>query len=253
MISGRTGCKLLPPGQHRGEPARLSSAQLSSLPRRVDQRPRFDEIVAQGALGACVANAASLACMQRMMAQGIGSWRPARLPLYRAALKIDGAWPADDGTFVETMVRVLSEQGMSDEASSPYSDTKKALRQESGAAYEAAASRCRLVSWKPLELDPDAFKFELLAGHPIVFAMALRESFDRVSDDGLVRVPRRGEAEVGGHAMRCVGYDEDGVVAANSWGRRWGSDGYCHLPWSMVTDPEHMRSAYSIQTLRCAA
>ena len=36
----------------------------------------------------------------------------------------------------------------------------------------------------------------------------------------------------GGHAVACVGYDKDGLIIRNSWGRMWGSDGYCKLPYS---------------------
>lgn len=252
LTGGWTGCKLLAPGEHKGQPSAISAAQRSSFPRRVDHRPAFDEIVAQGEIGSCVGNGSALAFAQRLAAQGLGTWRPSRLQIYRACLRIDGTWPRDEGTYVETAVKVLSEQGAGPESLAPYSDAQRSLRRDPSDAYVSAAARCRLVSWQPLELDRDSFKFELLAGHPIVFAMSLRESFDRVGDDGAVPVPRRGEEEIGGHCMRCVGYDEDGLVVANSWGRRWGCDGYCFLPWSVATDPQHMRSAYSFQTVRCA-
>ena len=36
----------------------------------------------------------------------------------------------------------------------------------------------------------------------------------------------------GGHAVACVGYDEEGLIIRNSWGESWGYSGYCTLPYS---------------------
>jgi len=35
----------------------------------------------------------------------------------------------------------------------------------------------------------------------------------------------------GGHAVLVVGYDQQGVYIQNSWGKEWGSKGFCVLPW----------------------
>ena len=38
----------------------------------------------------------------------------------------------------------------------------------------------------------------------------------------------------GGHAVACVGYNEEGLIIRNSWGTVWGSGGYCTLPYSQL-------------------
>lgn len=38
----------------------------------------------------------------------------------------------------------------------------------------------------------------------------------------------------GGHAVACVGYDEEGLIIRNSWGYQWGLNGYCTLPYSQL-------------------
>ena len=38
----------------------------------------------------------------------------------------------------------------------------------------------------------------------------------------------------GGHAVACVGYDEEGLIIRNSWGSQWGLNGYCTLPYSQL-------------------
>lgn len=36
----------------------------------------------------------------------------------------------------------------------------------------------------------------------------------------------------GGHAICCIGYDENGFILLNTWGRNFGDNGKCYLPYS---------------------
>ena len=42
--------------------------------------------------------------------------------------------------------------------------------------------------------------------------------------------------EEGGHAICCIGYDENGFILKNTWGGAWGDFGNCYLPYSQVND-----------------
>ena len=44
----------------------------------------------------------------------------------------------------------------------------------------------------------------------------------------------RGSRLEGGHAIACVGYNEDGFILLNSWGTQWGDYGKCILPYSDI-------------------
>lgn len=37
--------------------------------------------------------------------------------------------------------------------------------------------------------------------------------------------------QVGGHAVMCPGYDQDGPWVQNSWGLNWGQNGFAHISW----------------------
>lgn len=52
-----------------------------------------------------------------------------------------------------------------------------------------------------------------------------------------------GEFE-GGHAIAIVGYDEEGFIIRNSWGKSYGKDGYYHLKYDDFGD-----SFYEIWTM----
>ena len=38
----------------------------------------------------------------------------------------------------------------------------------------------------------------------------------------------------GGHAIVCIGYDEEGFILLNSWGPKWGYNGKCILPYDQL-------------------
>ena len=48
---------------------------------------------------------------------------------------------------------------------------------------------------------------------------------------------------LGGHAVICTGYNEDGVFIQNSWGEEWGKFGFACLSWSLF-NKEFMVGAY---------
>ena len=43
--------------------------------------------------------------------------------------------------------------------------------------------------------------------------------------------PKEGD-EKSGHAMVIVGYNETGFIIRNSFGEKWGDNGYCEYPYS---------------------
>jgi hypothetical protein len=55
----------------------------------------------------------------------------------------------------------------------------------------------------------------------------------------------RTAAPAGGHAFALVGYDETGFLVQNSWGRKWGDDGF-----AILTYDDWLRSAYDAWVAR---
>jgi len=75
--------------------------------------------------------------------------------------------------------------------------------------------------------------------HPFVLGLAIHRSFltRRVRRTGIVPVPGRRDAFVGGHAVVAVGYLHARrlLIFRNSWGEDWGDRGYGYLPYDFLT------------------
>jgi len=93
----------------------------------------------------------------------------------------------------------------------------------------------------------------LAEGFPFVFGFSVYESFesDRVKSTGVVPMPKKGEKYLGGHAVMAVGYDQvrERFIVRNSWGARWGVDGYCYMPYAYLDNDD---LATNFWTLRVA-
>jgi C1A family cysteine protease len=79
----------------------------------------------------------------------------------------------------------------------------------------------------------------LADGYPFVFGFSVYSSFmsEEVADSGNAPMPKSDEQLLGGHAVLAVGYDSatQRFLVRNSWGIRWGQDGYFTMPFAYLT------------------
>lgn len=71
-------------------------------------------------------------------------------------------------------------------------------------------------------------KYSLLSNGPCIFALPV---YDSGRNDFW-----NGNRFEGGHAICCIGYDENGFILKNTWGKNWGDFGNCYLPYSQVNE-----------------
>lgn len=91
-------------------------------------------------------------------------------------------------------------------------DALKILKLDSGNKY---MKYYRLRSWMQI-------KWSLIANGPCILALPVRSMNNEFW---------KGSGDFGGHAVACVGYDEDGFIIQNSWGSGWGYGGLTKLPY----------------------
>jgi uncharacterized tellurite resistance protein B-like protein len=223
----------------------LARAAAAELPRRVDLRPFLSPVEDQRTTSSCAANAVAGA-YEYLVRRHLGEdgYDVSRLFIYYNGRAVDGVEGEDGGSVIGSLIEALRELGACSEETWPF-DEARVNEEPSDEAYQEAAHF--LVEDNALvATDLDAWRAVLAEGYPIVFGIALFESFDRQRRPGLVPMPSPDEVareEHSGHAMLAVGYsDRDRVfIVRNSWGERWGDRGYCYIPYDYLMSPEHNR------------
>ncbi len=76
--------------------------------------------------------------------------------------------------------------------------------------------------------DINEIKSAIVTTGPILLCVPV---YDNFIPDANGRIPYPKGNLRGYHGMAGPGYERDGLVPQNSWGREWGVDGKCILPW----------------------
>jgi C1A family cysteine protease len=234
-----------------------------TLPDRIDLREQCPEVVDQGSIGSCVANAccSAMAFLER---EALASLFFSRLFLYYFTRVAEGIPPTEDsGTLIRVAIQVLIERGVPYESTWPYDPAEErfSLVPSSEAQAEALEHRA-LFFYSCVNTDgaPSLFaiKASLSQGFPVVVGFAVPENMmsAECAETGIVEFPASGEGLVGGHAVLRVGYDDNMMVGSdkgawlclNSWGSSWGINGYFWLPYrfdtaGLAADPWTIRKA----------
>ena len=72
----------------------------------------------------------------------------------------------------------------------------------------------------------------------VAIGFQVYQSFMKIGADGVMPMPKPSERVVGGHAVLVVGYDDGkkAVLVRNSWGTKWGDQGYFWMPYAFIAD-----------------
>ena len=217
-------------------PAKLAKA----LPQKLDLRDGFPDCYNQGALGSCTANAISGALQFLERKEGSGDPEmPSRLFIYYNERALEGSVGSDSGAQIRDGIKSVVKRGFCAEDLWPY-DIKRFAVKPAERCYDAALKE-RVSQYLRLDHDgPVPLLTCLASGYPFVFGFSVYESFEqpRVAATGVVEMPRMGERVLGGHAVVACGYDlkASRFIVRNSWGGRWGMNGYFTMPFAYLTN-----------------
>ena len=219
-----------------------------TIPSLVDLRTSglLPPVYDQGELGSCTANAIGAAYEYQQRKQNLEIYTPSRLFIYYGERQIEGTINSDAGAEIRDGMKVVANLGAPHEELWPY-DIVKFARKPSPATYvDAAKHNC--LAYESVEVSAVAVKAALAAGHPVIIGFTVYESFNSISKDGRMPLPKPGEKVEGGHAVLVVGYKKmkikgtstttDHAIIRNSWGPGWAVKGYFYMPlkWLCNTD-----------------
>jgi C1A family cysteine protease len=223
---------------HRDHSYAAPSAVLGSLPPAVDLRDACPPVYQQGHLGSCTANAIAAAIQfDRMKQRVVPVFTPSRLFIYYNAREMLGTVDSDSGSMIRDAMKSVAQMGACPERLWHY-DVAAFRARPSNACYQIAGWH-KAVSYQRLEQDISHMKACLTSGYPFVFGFTVYESFEssQTASTGRAGMPGRDEQVVGSHAVLAVGYDDaqNSFIVRNSYGPRWGMNGYFTLPYAYMT------------------
>jgi len=225
-----------------------------SLPASVDLREWCSPVDDQGMLGSCTAHA-GVGLIEYYEKKAFGKFiKASRLFLYKVTRNLMKA-KGDTGAFLRTTIGAIVLFGVPPEEYWQYTDDEKRFDEEPPAFCYAFAQNYQAITYFRHDA-PGARKNDILAsikthlaqGHPAMFGFSVYSSIRESEKDGKIPFPSQGEKFLGGHAIVAVGYS-DGIeitnpyngnktvgalLIRNSWGTKWGENGYGWLPYEYV-------------------
>ena len=209
--------------------------KISEIPKYKDLRAYCSNIVDQGNLGSCTANAIVSGLREYLELQDkLTLTVLSRLFLYYEERKIEGTINIDSGAQIRDGMKVLNKLGVCPEQDDPYFIEKFKLPPSRKSIKDA--KKFTIAEYSRI-WDIQDLKLSIAEDKPVVCGIKVYESFesDIVANSGIVPMPKKGESILGGHAVLAVGYNENKkqVIMRNSWGEEWGDNGYFYLPYDV--------------------
>lgn len=221
-----------------------------TLPAKVDLsaiKPGMPGVYDQGEIGSCTGNAIAAAVEYVLRRQpATREFVPSRLFIYYNERYIEGTVASDAGAEIRDGIKAVAQWGVCSE--SPQADPAAVwpYRIDQFTVHPptecyTAALRDLVRNYSRVSQDLPSMQRCLAGGWPIVFGFSVYASFesDEVARTGIVPMPGTTEAQEGGHAVLCVGYDDSTKMfkVRNSWGPGWGDRGYCYIPYDYLLNP----------------
>ena len=211
------------------------------IPEFLDLRSKFPECYDQEDIGSCT-GCAIVGAYQFVNPK----YRGSILFQYYNERLIEHTTSADSGATVADGMRSLKLYGLCLDTEWPY--TKDFSKKPSKACYLAAAKH-KAINVYNVRQDIHSMKLNL----PFVIGIKVYESFesDKTQKTGIIPMPDTKKEELmGGHCIVVCGYDDNtkNWTCRNSWGNKWGDNGYFYLPYEYITSHHLSSDIWKIET-----
>ena len=172
-----------------------------------------------------------------------------RLFIYYNERAIEHSVRSDSGAMIRDGIKTLAKQGVCPEQKWPY--VIAAFTKKPPAPCYTAAKQHTISSYHRIG-SLNEMRACLAEGYPFVFGFSVYQAFESaaVAKNGVLNLPKRGERQLGGHAVCAVGYDDQAkrLLVRNSWGPRWGQKGYFTMPYDYAANRDLADDFWTIRT-----
>ena len=216
----------------------------TNLTRVVSNVAHCGPVLDQGELGSCTANAIAGAYTYRYNLENNASagseneFLPSRLFVYYNERRMEGNVKTDAGAEIKDGIKSVKKVGVCPESMWPY-DITKFTEKPPTECYDEAKKCHHATEEHRVVKTLDSLKGCLETGRVFAFGFIVFESFEDQTKwvDGVMPLPAKGEKVLGGHAVLCVGYDDNKkcFLVRNSWSDKWGLDGNFYMPYEFMT------------------
>lgn len=191
-----------------------------TIPKELDLRPYLTPVVNQGEQGTCSAQVAK--CMkeyQELKLQGLKGEEGTMSAQFIYNLRSE---PEYQGMTPRETMQILQKEGICRELIYPYGTIEYPDYMPTDAFSDA--SNFKIQHYAQLSTQEGVKKALVKNGVCYI-------CFPVFNEGARMWKPQQGEQDMGGHAMAVVGYNSKGFIIRNSWGSRWGDNGYTTYPY----------------------
>lgn len=220
------------------------------LPDIIDMRSQMTAVYDQGNLGSCTAQAIAAALEWEWKEnRKTDSFLPSRLFLYYNERVLENTIDIDAGAMLRTGMKVINKFGFCDENYWPY-EISVFRKKPHDIAYDKADDNI-VYNYARVTQSRKALRATLAQNQPIVCGFAVYSSIENAEKDGHIKMPKWYETMCGGHAILLCGYNDETkeYLFRNSWGEKWGHEGYGYLPYDYIEDPDLAGDFWAIWTV----
>lgn len=237
------------PYTHTEEPLESDySPSNLNLATSADLRKYFSVIKDQGEQGAC-ASFSLVSVFEYFLSNEISKTEDlSEAFVYYNARERAGDTNSDSGATLQNIIKTMTDNGVCVEELCPYNE-KEYSQKPTEEAYSDGAKR-KVISALNVPTDVNTIKSAINEGYPVVASFRVFDSLAK-STAGFVSMPtekERSSDKEDYHAMVICGYsDKQGYfIVRNSWGKDFGDNGYCYIPYAYIRDKGLTRYACAI-------
>lgn len=193
---------------------------VNDLPSTYDLRKHLLDIRNQGKQGACVAF--TMACMKEYQEYKDNKLSEYMSPQFLYNLRSE--YPRE-GMQGRNAMQILQEKGIATEKIFKYNDNNLTPSTVHPAALEQALN-FRIKNYALVESTTD-LKTAIYENGPCYIALPAYNG-----SKTFWKPKELGQEQKGGHAVAVVGWNNVGFILRNSWGVKWGDNGYTVFPFT---------------------